>query len=130
MNHEFRTGNHNSASIELSVLKPHWADSRCQQFLSPIMMMTPLDAISSRNSTSVKMLSRSSFDPALAEEEWSRVRIVCRQAFNKKLQYGLSFIEFRGGPLRSIVESSPPSSKSTVLTASPPKSLRYSTHYR
>ncbi|KAJ8945095.1 hypothetical protein NQ318_005275 [Aromia moschata] len=54
--------------------------------------MTPLESRQSQNVNKVRMFTKENFSKPECDEKWDRIKIACKQPFNKFVQYGLSFI--------------------------------------
>lgn len=57
--------------------------------------MTPIESRNSSDLNRVRMFGPDKLNKVVAEQKWDRVKVICTQPFNKKLQYGLSFITVR-----------------------------------
>ncbi|XP_067012024.2 DNA repair protein XRCC1 isoform X2 [Anabrus simplex] len=56
--------------------------------------MTPIEAKNGTNKNRVRMFSKDHLCKPVVDEKWDRVKVVCRQPFNRYQQYGLCFITF------------------------------------
>lgn len=88
-------GNAGSGFIELLVGNSMWsAGSTYVSFLPSTVLMSPNDSKLAQNTECVKMLNKDSFIKNVSDQEWDRIRVICRQPFNKEKQFGLQFIDF------------------------------------
>ncbi len=58
--------------------------------------MSPGESDQSTNTNRVRMFTKKDFLNPTAEEKWDRIKLVCSQPFNNRVQYGLSFIVVKG----------------------------------
>lgn len=54
--------------------------------------MSPLESRNLTDLKRVRMFGPEKLTKNIADQKWSRVKIVCTQPFNKLMQFGLSFI--------------------------------------
>lgn len=71
------------------------ADLLWQVLLVASSFMTPIESRNSTDLNRVRMFGPDKLNKTVAEQKWDRVKVICTQPFNKKLQYGLSFITIR-----------------------------------
>ncbi|KAJ8342310.1 hypothetical protein SKAU_G00322380 [Synaphobranchus kaupii] len=89
-------GNCGSAFIQIDVGRSSWPLERSYVTLLPTAtMMSPADSKQEKGRTGVRMFKRGDFLPAGADELWDRVRVTCSQPFNRRAQFGLSFLRIR-----------------------------------
>ncbi|XP_028400541.1 uncharacterized protein LOC114523723 isoform X2 [Dendronephthya gigantea] len=91
-------GNFGSAFVELLVGSSMWPSGKDYVTLLPsTTLMSPAESKTGRNILGVKMFDKASFTKDVPEEEWDRVRVVCRQPFTKDKQFGLQFVDIIEG---------------------------------
>jgi hypothetical protein len=69
-----------------------------------------MEARSGSNPNRVRMFTSEKLSKPEAEQKWDSVKVVCRQPFNKHVQYGLAFITFH-----SVIAEDKPASLSNKL---------------
>ncbi|GLH09536.1 uncharacterized protein GBIM_14618 [Gryllus bimaculatus] len=87
-------GNEHSAFIH--VLVGRAASDDYESLLPASSFMSPGESDQSTNTNRVRMFTKKDFLKPTANEKWDRIKIVCSQPFNKRVQYGLSFIVAKG----------------------------------
>lgn len=87
-------GNDHSAYVEVLVARSGAAthDSDYKVLLSMSTFMTPIESRQSSNTSKVRMFKSDQFQSPERDEKWDRVKIVCTQPFNSRVQYGLTFV--------------------------------------
>lgn len=93
-------GNEHSACIEILVSRSENKDDY-KVLLSMCSFMTPMESRQSQNVNKVRMFTKKDFSKPECEEKWDRVKVVCRQPFNKHVQYGLNFIHFHTNDMKT-----------------------------
>ncbi|KAG5844710.1 hypothetical protein ANANG_G00165420 [Anguilla anguilla] len=89
-------GNCGSAFIQIDVGRSSWPLERPYVTLLPTAtLMGPADSKQEKGRTGVRMFKREDFLPAGVDELWDRVRVTCSQPFNRRTQFGLSFLRIR-----------------------------------
>ncbi|XP_061389970.1 DNA repair protein XRCC1-like [Musca vetustissima] len=91
-------GNEHSAFIEVLVGKSSAAPEDFTEILITCSFMTPIESKNSNNSNRVRCFGTEALVPSVAEKNWSLIKIICTQPFNKHVQYGLSFIKVQVAP--------------------------------
>ncbi|XP_064208886.1 short transient receptor potential channel 2 isoform X2 [Anguilla rostrata] len=88
-------GNCGSAFIQIDVGRSSWPLERPYVTLLPTAtLMSPADSKQEKGRTGVRMFKKD-FLPAGVDELWDRVRVTCSQPFNRRTQFGLSFLRIR-----------------------------------
>jgi DNA-repair protein XRCC1 len=90
-------GNEGSAFVELLVGRSSSADDY-KVLLVASTFMSPPDSKAWNNTNRVRMFGPEKLSKAVAEQKWDRVKVMCTQPYNKKEQYGLSFITLHSPP--------------------------------
>ncbi|CAI8025125.1 DNA repair protein XRCC1 [Geodia barretti] len=90
-------GNEGSAFVEVLVARSSAADDY-KVLLMASSFMTPSDSKTWRNTNRVRMFGPDKLSKGVVEQKWDRVKIVCTQPYNKKEQYGLSFLTLHSPP--------------------------------
>ncbi|GLV31338.1 XRCC1 [Carabus blaptoides fortunei] len=85
-------GNENSSFVEVLVGRSSSQESDYQIILAMSSFMTPMEARNLTNSNRVRLFTSKDLITPACEEKWDRVKVVCTQPFNKRVQFGLSFI--------------------------------------
>ncbi|XP_051959964.1 short transient receptor potential channel 2-like [Xyrauchen texanus] len=89
-------GNCGSAFIQVDVGRSSWPLHHPYVTLLPTAtLMSPADSKEGTGRQTVRMFKKADFLPQVAEESWDRLRVTCTQPFNKRLQFGLSFLRIR-----------------------------------
>ncbi|KAJ8266714.1 hypothetical protein GJAV_G00133890 [Gymnothorax javanicus] len=89
-------GNCGSAFIQIDVGRSSWPLERSYITLLPTTtLMSPVESKQEKGRTGVRMFKRDDFLQAGVDELWDRVRVTCTQPFNKRAQFGLSFLRIR-----------------------------------
>ncbi|KAJ8402313.1 hypothetical protein AAFF_G00371780 [Aldrovandia affinis] len=89
-------GNCGSAFIQIDVGRSSWPLEQSYVTLLPTAtFMSPADSKQDRGRTGVRMFKRGDFLSPGADEPWDRVRVTCSQPFNRRAQFGLSFLRIR-----------------------------------
>ena len=87
-------GNAGSAFIELLVGSSMWPSGKDYVTLLPSqMLMSPADSKTGKNNSGVKMFDKGVFAKGVADSEWDRLRVICRQPFARRKQFGLQFVD-------------------------------------
>ncbi|XP_050729841.1 DNA repair protein XRCC1-like [Eriocheir sinensis] len=102
-------GNDGSALIEVLVSREGMNDF--QLLLVSSAFMSPTESRNGTDLHRVRMFGLDKLNKNVAEQKWDRLKVICTQPFNPKMQYGLSFITARS--LES--ETHEPSPKVTQL---------------
>ncbi|XP_050948179.1 short transient receptor potential channel 2 [Labeo rohita] len=89
-------GNCGSAFIQIDVGRSSWSlDHPYITLLPTATLMSPTDSKEGTGRQNVRMFKKADFLPQAAEESWDRLRVTCTQPFNKRSQFGLSFLRIR-----------------------------------
>ncbi|KAI1903447.1 hypothetical protein AGOR_G00027290 [Albula goreensis] len=89
-------GNCGSAFIQIDVGRSSWPLEQPYVTLLPTAtLMSPADSKQDKGRTGVRMFKRGDFLSTGADEPWDRIRVTCRQPFNRRAQFGLSFLRIR-----------------------------------
>ncbi|XP_072517885.1 protein XNDC1N isoform X2 [Salminus brasiliensis] len=89
-------GNLGSAFIQVDVGRSSWPSNHPYVPLLPTAtLMSPADSRQGKGRQGVRMFKKADFLPQAAKESWDRLRLTCTQPFNKKSQFGLSFLRLR-----------------------------------
>lgn len=89
-------GNCGSAFIQVDVGRSSWSlDHPYVTLLPTATLMSPADSKQGTGRQNVRMFKKADFLPQAAEESWDRLRVTCTQPFNRRLQFGLSFLRIR-----------------------------------
>ncbi|XP_077089596.1 protein XNDC1N [Siphateles boraxobius] len=89
-------GNCGSAFIQIDVGRSSWSlDHPYVTLLPTATLMSPADSKQGTGRQNVRMFKKADFLPQAAKESWDRLRVSCTQPFNKRLQFGLSFLRIR-----------------------------------
>ncbi|XP_059381604.1 DNA repair protein XRCC1 isoform X2 [Carassius carassius] len=89
-------GNCGSAFIQVDVGRSSWSLDRPYVTLLPTAtLMSPVDSKQGTGRQNVRMFKKVDFLPQAAKESWDRLRVTCTQPFNKRSQFGLSFLRIR-----------------------------------
>ncbi|XP_062983968.1 protein XNDC1N [Elgaria multicarinata webbii] len=89
-------GNCGCAFLQIDVGRSSWPlDQSYHTLLPTTTLMTPAEAKLDKNRSGVRMFKEGDFLALAVGEKWDRVRLTCRQPFNKHTQFGLSFIRIR-----------------------------------
>ncbi|KPP71778.1 hypothetical protein Z043_109285, partial [Scleropages formosus] len=89
-------GNYGSAFIQIDVGRSSWSlEEPFVTLLPTATLMSPADSRQGAGRTGVRMFKKVDFMSAAAECPWDRVRITCTQPFNRRTQFGLSFLRIR-----------------------------------
>ncbi|KAJ6634702.1 DNA repair protein XRCC1, partial [Pseudolycoriella hygida] len=85
-------GNEHSAFVEVLVSKN--GSPNYQQILLTSSFMSPMESRNSDPANRVRCFGRTALVDTVVESKckWDLVKIICTQPFNKRVQYGLSFI--------------------------------------
>ncbi|KAK8380787.1 hypothetical protein O3P69_008018 [Scylla paramamosain] len=86
-------GNDGSALIEVLVSREGMNDY--QVLLVSSAFMSPAESRNGTDLHRVRMFGPEKLNKNVAEQKWDRLKVVCTQPFNTKMQYGLSFITAR-----------------------------------
>lgn len=54
--------------------------------------MSPLESRNGTSQNRVRIFNKDQLTKPVVDERWDRIKIVCRQPFNRQTQYGLSFL--------------------------------------
>uniref|UniRef100_A0A673H440 Short transient receptor potential channel 2-like n=2 Tax=Sinocyclocheilus rhinocerous TaxID=307959 RepID=A0A673H440_9TELE len=85
-----------SAFIQVDVGRSSWSSDHPYVTLLPTAtLMSPVDSKQGTGHQNVSMFKKVDFLPQAAEESWNRLRVTCTQPFNKRSQFGLSFLRIR-----------------------------------
>uniref|UniRef100_A0A671NAI2 Zgc:110224 n=1 Tax=Sinocyclocheilus anshuiensis TaxID=1608454 RepID=A0A671NAI2_9TELE len=85
-----------SAFIQVDVGRSSWSSDHPYVTLLPTAtLMSPVDSKQGIGRQNVRMFKKVDFLPQAAEESWNRLRVTCTQPFNKRSQFGLSFLRIR-----------------------------------
>eukprot|EP00117_Sycon_ciliatum_P039255 scpid31054/ scgid29043/ DNA repair protein XRCC1; X-ray repair cross-complementing protein 1 len=87
-------GNAGSAFVEVLVCRS--TSSEFQVLVVASSFMTPGDSKTWKNINSVRMFNKDALSKTTADQKWDRIKVVCRQPFNKVEKFGVSFVKFRG----------------------------------
>lgn len=70
--------------------------------------MTPLESRNSEPVNRVRCFGRTALDKTIVESKckWDLVKIICSQPFNKRVQYGLSFVTLHSSDAKDSVATS------------------------
>ncbi|XP_058885491.1 DNA repair protein XRCC1-like isoform X4 [Acipenser ruthenus] len=89
-------GNCGSAFIQIDVGRSSWPQDQPYMTLLPTAtLMSPTESRQGTNRTGVRMFKEGDFLSQGDGELWDRVRVTCSQPFNKRVQFGLSFLQIR-----------------------------------
>ncbi|KAL4608518.1 short transient receptor potential channel 2-like [Arapaima gigas] len=89
-------GNCGSAFVQIDVGCSSWSLEEPYVTLLPTAtFMTPADSRQGTGRTGVRMFKKADFMSTAAESAWDRMRITCAQPFNRRTQFGLSFLRIR-----------------------------------
>nr|XP_028581595.1 short transient receptor potential channel 2-like isoform X2 [Podarcis muralis] len=89
-------GNCGSAFLQIDVGRSSWPlDQSYLTLLPTTALMMPADAKLDKNRSAVRMFKEGDFLASALGEKWDRIRLTCSQPFNKRTQFGLSFIRIR-----------------------------------
>ncbi|KAL7644338.1 UNVERIFIED_CONTAM: hypothetical protein RMT77_005165 [Armadillidium vulgare] len=100
-------GNYNCAMIRVDVGMSTWPSTQDFVSLLPtVVLMTPTDCRTERNSKAVRMFKKEDLDKENVEKKWDRVRIVCSQPFRKNVQFGLTFFKVHSQDVSSELNNS------------------------
>ena len=105
-------GNAGSAFIEILAGNSLWPYGKeYVTFLASTMLMSPADSKTGQNKERVRMFDNDSFVKGVADGEWDRLRIIIRQPYIGKKQYGLHFIDIIGDNKLTNNDTTPKASK-------------------
>lgn len=85
-------GNEFTGIIEIFVANSKQVPPNFQEIVLATSLMTVIEARSEKNPNRVRMFNKEIFNPAVADQKWDLVKVVCAQTFNNHKQFGLSFI--------------------------------------
>ncbi|XP_046906387.1 DNA repair protein XRCC1 isoform X2 [Hypomesus transpacificus] len=89
-------GNCGSAFIQIDVGRSSWPPDHPYTTLLPTTtLMSPAESRQGTVRTGVRMFKKGDFLSEGAEDSWDRVRVTCSQPFNRRSQFGLSFLRIR-----------------------------------
>ncbi|KAL0994311.1 hypothetical protein UPYG_G00120520 [Umbra pygmaea] len=89
-------GNCGSAFIQIDVGRSSWPlDQPYVTLLPTTTLMSPAESRQGTGRTGVRMFKKADFLPEGADDSWDRVKVTCSQPFNKRCQFGLSFLLIR-----------------------------------
>ncbi|XP_067084731.1 short transient receptor potential channel 2 [Osmerus mordax] len=89
-------GNCGSAFIQIDVGRSSWSQDHPYTTLLPTTtLMSPAESRQGSVRTGVRMFKKGDFLSESAEDSWDRVRVTCSQPFNRRSQFGLSFLRIR-----------------------------------
>ncbi|XP_043076610.1 short transient receptor potential channel 2-like [Puntigrus tetrazona] len=89
-------GNCGSAFIQVDVGRSSWSSDHPYVTLLPTAtLMSPVDSKQGTGRQNVRMFKKADFLLQAAEESWDRLRVTCTQPFDKRSQFGLSFLRVR-----------------------------------
>ncbi|XP_062309394.1 short transient receptor potential channel 2 [Osmerus eperlanus] len=89
-------GNCGSAFIQIDVGRSSWSlDHPYTTLLPTTTLMSPAESRQGSVRTGVRMFKKGDFLSEGAEDSWDRVRVTCSQPFNRRSQFGLSFLRIR-----------------------------------
>ncbi|XP_015196662.1 protein XNDC1N isoform X2 [Lepisosteus oculatus] len=92
-------GNCGSAFVQVDVGRSSWAQDQPYVTLLPTAtLMSPAESRQGSGRMGVRMFKRADFLSLGADERWDRVRVTCSQPFNRRAQFGLSFLRIRSPP--------------------------------
>lgn len=91
-------GNEHSAFVH--VLVGRATSDEFRTILPSASFMTPAESDQGINPNRVRMFSEDDFVEEIASEKWDRLKVVCSQPYNRRVQYGLSFIVVKGPELK------------------------------
>eukprot|EP00063_Salmo_salar_P077661 XP_014052496.1 PREDICTED: short transient receptor potential channel 2-like [Salmo salar] len=115
-------GNCGSAFIQIDVGRSSWPlDQPYITLLPTATLMSPAESRQGTGLTGVRMFKKGDFLSEGAEDSWDRVRVTCTQPFNKRSQFGLSFLRIRS-PLEESEEGSTQTGKESQGQTTPDKS--------
>ncbi|XP_045109722.1 DNA repair protein XRCC1-like isoform X1 [Portunus trituberculatus] len=86
-------GNDGSALVEVLVSREGMNDY--QVLLVSSAFMSPTESRNGTDLNRVRMFGPDKLNKNTAKQKWDRLKVVCTQPFNTKMQYGLSFITAR-----------------------------------
>ena len=87
-------GNAGSAFIELLVGSSMWPSAKDYVTLLPSqMLMSPADSKTGKNNSGVKRFDKGVFAKGVTDSEWDRLRVICRQPFARRKEFGLQFVD-------------------------------------
>lgn len=86
-------GNEHSALIEVFVGRNGWSADQYQQILLASQFMSVPESRNSLSTNRVLLFSHDALDANVRDRKWDLIKVVCSQAFNKHVQYGLSFVK-------------------------------------
>ncbi|XP_049795670.1 DNA repair protein XRCC1-like [Schistocerca nitens] len=86
-------GNEHSAFVEVLVARSSGDAEDFKVLLVASSFMTPMEARNGEHPNRVRMFSRDQLSKPAVDERWDRVKVVCRQPFNRHVQYGLTFLK-------------------------------------
>lgn len=66
-----------------------------QLLLVSSAFMSPAESRNGTDLHRVRMFGPDKLNKNVAEQKWDRLKVICNQPFNPKMQYGLSFITAR-----------------------------------
>uniref|UniRef100_A0A4W5NCP2 Xrcc1 N-terminal domain containing 1 n=1 Tax=Hucho hucho TaxID=62062 RepID=A0A4W5NCP2_9TELE len=115
-------GNCGSAFVQIDVGRSSWPlDQPYITLLPTATLMSPAESRQGTGLTGVRMFKKGDFLSEGAEDSWDRVRVTCTQPFNKRSQFGLSFLRIRS-PLEESEEGSTQTGKENQGQTTPNKS--------
>ncbi|XP_029556503.1 protein XNDC1N [Salmo trutta] len=115
-------GNCGSAFIQIDVGRSSWPlDQPYITLLPTATLMSPAESRQGTGLTGVRMFKKGDFLSEGAEDSWDRLRVTCTQPFNKRSQFGLSFLRIRS-PLEESEEGSTQTGKESQGQTTPDKS--------
>ncbi|KAJ7996009.1 hypothetical protein DPEC_G00232630 [Dallia pectoralis] len=86
-------GNCGSAFIQIDVGRSSWLLDQPYITLLPMTtLMSPAESRQGTGRTGVRMFKKADFLLGNVDDSWDRVRVTCTQPFNKRSQFGLSFL--------------------------------------
>jgi DNA-repair protein XRCC1 len=88
-------GNQGSAFIEVLVADSREFGAEFKELILATTFMTQSDSMLQRNLNTVKCFPSNALVDEIKDKEWDRVKIVCKQPFNKTLKYGIAFINLQ-----------------------------------
>lgn len=90
-------GNEGSAYISVAVGKSCDDIPTFNILIPETAFMDPGECRSERNLQRVKMFDASKMNASFAAKKWDLVKVVCKQPYNKRIGFGISFIKIFGG---------------------------------
>ncbi|XP_034149348.1 DNA repair protein XRCC1-like [Esox lucius] len=89
-------GNCGSAFIQIDVGRSSWRmDQPYITLLPTTTLMSPAESRQGTGRRGVRMFKKADFLLEDADDSWDRVKVTCTQPFNRRSQFGLSFLRIR-----------------------------------